>query len=118
MSLEIATKIARANPSDHWKLGAVVRKGGRVLAVGWNVDKNVPENVEMDWAACSVHAEVSALKQVSDPSGSIVYVARVTRGGRVGMAKPCKRCRAYLTDVRVKRAVYTIDENTFGVWKP
>lgn len=118
MSLRIATKIAEANPGEKWKLGAVIRKGGRVMAVGWNIDKNDPLNVDGDWSACSVHAEMAALRQVNDASGAIVYVARITPGGKIAMAKPCVRCQSELRLAGVKRALFTIDQHTHGVWKP
>lgn len=117
MSLRLAKKIALANDLDpKWMLGAVVSKGGSVLAIGTNKPKNDPRF--NDYEHCSVHAEMDALSRVSDPKGSIIYIARVKKGGGFGLAKPCPRCQVTLKEKGIKKAIYTIDNHSFGTWKP
>lgn len=119
MSLDYAVKIALANEDyPKWKLGCVIKRGGAVQAVGWNSLKSDPTYLD-NHTKCSVHAEVRALRQMNyDAEGCIVYVARIRRGGDIGMAKPCGNCQQLLSDAGVKRVIFTINAQTHGVWKP
>lgn len=58
------------------------------------------------------HAEYRLMKRM--PKGCTIFVARAMKSGNIGLAKPCKYCKAFLKgkDVTV---YYTIDNNTFGV---
>lgn len=121
MSLSLALKIAEANDfNEKWMLGSVITKGGSVLAIGMNKPKNDPAYI--DFWHCSVHAEIDALKKITkgdkDAKGCIMYVARICKGGDVGLAKPCTRCKATLQQANIKRVFYTIDNETYGVWNP
>ena len=116
MSLNLAKKIAEANDfNEKWMLGCVIVKGGSVLSVGMNKPKNDPAYI--DFEHCSIHAEVDALKKLTKPAkGCVMYVARYCKGGDTGLAKPCSRCALEIRNSGVKRVVYTIDNNTYGVW--
>lgn len=119
MSLDYAVKIALANEEyPKWKLGCVIKRGGAVQAVGWNTLKSEPTYLD-NHSNCSVHAEERALRQMNyDAEGCILYVARIRRGGDIGMAKPCKACQRLIKRSGVKRVVYTINDETYGVWRP
>jgi len=64
----------------------------------------------------STHAERRSCKRGG--RGATVYVARVLRNGELAMARPCPRCLAYLTSMRVKRIYYSINEKEYGVIDP
>ena len=118
MTLRLAKKIAQANEEhEKWKLGCVVSRNSSVLGVGWNKQKNDPAYTD-DYTTCSVHAEIDALSRTKDPRKAIMYIARLCRGGKFGLAKPCRRCQAAITESGIKRVIYTIDNHTFGVWIP
>lgn len=88
--------------------GALVVKGGSVLGVGinrsrthdsWIVDR--PRN------SCSIHAEVSALRNADYPIRSTIYVARVNSKGELRPSAPCVSCFGFLEQFEVKKVVHT-----------
>lgn len=84
-------------------------KNGNVLAVAVNRDKNHPSTMteqHVKTGAC-VHAEVAAVRKVSNPRNAVVYVARLARDGAPASSRPCPRCEAFLRAVGVKRVVHT-----------
>lgn len=100
---------------ERWPVGAVLIRGGRMLAGASNDLRNDASTDGVPFLECSTHAEVAALKRVKRPEGSTVYVARVLRDGTRGLAKPCVRCQRDLIDAGVRQAIWTIDEFSYGV---
>ena len=93
-----------------YKLGAVVVSGNRVLATGFNRKRNDPKYCEKGW---SIHAEVSAIRKLKNrPFGpkTTIYVARITRAGKIAMAKPCETCEKAVYESGIKRIIYTTNE--------
>lgn len=118
MSFRIAAKTAKQSPHKQHRLGAVIVKGHRILSTGYNeirYSKTIGKN--------TLHAEASAIKQLLDRRalvdlvGSDLYVTRFTRGGVVGMAKPCESCMALITSVGIRRIYYTQDGGNVGTIK-
>jgi deoxycytidylate deaminase len=119
--LQYAVRIAEANETYiKWRLGSVIIKGGSVLSVGQSKLNCHPGLCDFDQIGIrervSVHAEEDAIKRCGNPKGATVYVARIGRNGKVGLAEPCKRCKRMLTDAGVKRVIYTINSHNFDVW--
>ena len=88
-----------------WRVGAVLIKSGRVLSTGVNRYRNNPSMVEV--SGVSYHAEEVALRRAGNTAGATIYVARLTRSGKIGDARPCKRCQALLLEHGVSTAVWT-----------
>lgn len=109
--------VAAASMSTHrrWRLGATVVKGGRVLAIGVNRPRNDPSVIPNDvfWE-CSVHAEADAIRRAGSTKGARLFVARLTRGGRLALARPCDRCMEVIRDAGIQRVVYTRDDGTWA----
>lgn len=60
------------------------------------------------------HAETRLLRKLTPDS--VVWVARVSKqSGSWALSKPCKKCQASLRNKGVKRIVYTIGPNEWGV---
>jgi cytidine deaminase len=57
----------------------------------------------------TTHAEVAALNRLwpSERRGTKVWSIRLTRGGKLGMAKPCPNCLRYLRESGVKVVYYS-----------
>lgn len=91
------------------KHGAVIVKGGRVLATGINKERNHPMKVSSEHIKthCSVHAEIDALKKVDDARGATIYVARVNRKGQERNSRPCSYCYEDLKSSGIKKIIYT-----------
>lgn len=112
----MALAISAAEKSDHekWKLGSVIWRGGSVLSTGFNRIRNDPSVVEDEkYFHCTVHAEADAIRNAGDTIGAKLFVARVTKGGNLALAKPCLRCMEVIRDNGIKKVYYT-DEN--GEW--
>lgn len=106
--LRLAGKTALLSQHHNFRLGAVVVKSGRVLSQGVNVKgrtQYTPPRRE------SIHAEVNALRGLSDCEGTTVYVARLDAFDRLALAKPCEHCVEHMLENGVKRVVFSISEN-------
>jgi tRNA(Arg) A34 adenosine deaminase TadA len=91
------------------KHGAVIVKGGRVLAVGVNANRNIATNTSFPKFENAVHAEVAALKACSDTVGATLYVARVNNQGEERMSKPCPACYAAIVKAGIRKVIFTIE---------
>lgn len=113
MSFRIASKTAKKSPHKQHKLGAVIVKGKRILSCGFN---SLRPSRLLDTP--HLHAEAAAVlkllkeKRLSDLSGAEMYVTRFTRGGRIGLARPCLHCSELLASVGISKVYYTTDEET------
>lgn len=118
MSFRMAGKAACLSPFKQHRVGAVVVKGGRVLSTGYN---------EIRWTQRfqkeNVHAEEAAIVKLltagrpSSLVGADIYVSRFTRGGSIGLAKPCLNCQHLIRSVGIRRAYYTCSDGTTGALK-
>lgn len=92
------------------KHGAVIVRRGRVLAQGWNVLKNDPNNMSAEHIKlfCSVHAEGMAIARCKKAVGATIYVAR-NKSGKARHSKPCDACEQAIISAGIARVVYTID---------
>ena len=106
--MNVARFLAAKSSMRH-KHGAVVVKSGRVLGLGYNKRRNDPRNLNPGRhrydSGC--HAEIDALRQVKDPKGSVVFVARINRQGEDMLSEPCSICAAELERLGVKKVIYT-----------
>jgi cytidine deaminase len=77
------------------KHAALVVRGGSIISVGVNHE--------------TTHAEVQALKTLwpSERRGTRIIVVRMTRGGRLGMSKPCAECETFMREAGVKSVQYS-----------
>jgi len=116
-STAMALAVSAAERSHHakWKLGSVLWRGGSVISTGVNRVRNDPSVVEDEkYFNCTVHAEIDAIRNAGDPVGAKMFVARVTRSGSLGIAKPCDRCMKVIRASGIKKVFYT-DES--GGWR-
>ena len=93
--IRIATRLAMKSDHQHFRHGAIVLKGGSIVATGYN--------------KATEHAEVNALKKL-DPrkrKGATIISVRVTKGGKLAMAKPCPECEKYIKESGVKSVIWS-----------
>lgn len=102
----MARKAALMSNAPHHKVGAAVFKGSRLISIGWNSTKTHPNSKTRHKAH---HAEFSALigNYKYDLMGSTIFVARVTPGGAISMAKPCDECQKIIGAAGVKKVYFT-----------
>lgn len=97
--LNLAIELARKNPNERHKHGAVLVRSGSVLAVGLNTER----------AGCypSRHAEWHAVREHTEAKADL-YVARIMRSGEVAYSEPCDICSKMLfTFTNVRQVFFT-----------
>ena len=113
MSFRIAFKEALKSEFKQHRVGAVIVKGNRILSTGFN--KYGYDSVTR---RPTMHAEAAAIlkllkrRKLSDLAGSEIYITRYTRGGRVGLARPCPDCSELIHSCGIHKVHYTTDDGT------
>lgn len=102
-----AAKIAHLSP-HRFSIGAVVHRGRKPLATAVNIRKTSPHLYPKRE---SIHAEISALNKLADPSGTTVYIARLDKAKQFAVAKPCLYCLVEMQKMGVSRVVFTLNNN-------
>lgn len=110
-----AAKEANKSVFKRARVGAVIRKGNRVLSHGFNQIRGVSGcPTPLKWIN-SVHAEQAAIlkllkkRKQRDLVGATLYVTRVLKNGDFANAKPCKFCQGLIHAVGIKKVVYTTE---------
>ena len=91
------------------KHGAVIYKGGRVLAVGINSTRNQHPTMEIEAVNYTYHAEIAAIRAAGRESvkDSTLYIARINRRGNPVYSGPCEECMNRVFSTGIKRVVFT-----------
>ena len=72
----------------------------------------------LDHLGC--HAECNAVQKARskiDLRGAKIFVARIRPRGELGMAKPCVLCQHVLARYGIQRALFSIDDKSYGIMK-
>lgn len=104
--LKEAVNAAKLSTHSQFRLGAALYLGKRLISIGWNQDKTHPEQRSIfNWQ----HAELNCLIGTSktDLSRATMYVARINKGGKLKIGKPCKDCQRILRASGLRRVIYT-----------
>jgi len=103
--LRIAIGLVGKSNHKVFKHVAVVIRGGAIVSVATNHD--------------TTHAEIAALNKCwpSERKGTKMWSIRVTRGGKLSMAKPCANCERYMRESGVKTVFYTTTSGTIEKMK-
>lgn len=106
--------------SPSFRVGAVLIRNGRVLSHGFNWFKKSSPDSKTRYNG--IHAEYHCVRKsakrgerrggydLSRLSGVTMFVARVTRTGRVAMARPCEHCQELLRLLNLRRVYYTNEQ--------
>lgn len=101
--LELACKLAQQSECST-KHGAVLVKGGNVVAVGFNKPRN---SSTVERQHYTVHAEIDCLNQAKKTEGAILYVARINGNGRPMFSCPCENCMVAIHEAGIRKVYYT-----------
>lgn len=117
--LNLAMRAAESSDCQQ-RHGAIVVRGGSVLAIGvnkWRNDITMAGLLHDQGRSTdiSIHAEIDALSRVSNPRGATIYVARVNRTGKARLSKPCVNCAKALKKAGVSKIVYTLNNDDMFV---
>ncbi len=104
--LEYAAALARSDGAEDWPFGAVLVKGGRVLAAEPNRRHNDPSSLDRPWLS-GEHAEAAVIRRASNSQGATLYVARVDAFGVSKIAQPCIRCWQRIEAAGIRQVFWT-----------
>lgn len=111
----IKSALSSAKKSNHprFKMGAVVVKGSRILATGYNqVSRGCRVITHKRWNN-TLHAEASAIlillkkKRLHDLAGADLYVTRINKVGHTMLAYPCEFCLDLARSVGISKIYYS-----------
>jgi deoxycytidylate deaminase len=107
--MRYAIKAALLSGAEHHRVGAAIFKGKSLVSLGWNSTKTHPDSKTRYNAH---HAEFDCLmgNYKHDLVGASIFVARITKGGRLGVSKPCSECEVIIRGVGIKK-IYYINQN-------
>jgi tRNA(Arg) A34 adenosine deaminase TadA len=106
--LKLACQLSADNKDKHYNLSCLLRRFDGSFSFARNGRTKTPEP--------ALHAEQKVLRK----SGlySTMWIARVTKGGQIALARPCKNCQMAIKQAKVKVVYYTINNNEYGTWFP
>lgn len=114
---ETAKKIA-SKSSFRFKHGAILISGGRIISTGYNLStfNSFGRRFVQNPAKASLHAEISCILGVSrkNTQGATVLVVR-TKNDSFRLSKPCDMCMSVLSFVGIKKVIYSISDEEYGV---
>lgn len=108
--LELALNLAKSSPVARYKHGAIIVKGGSVVSTGINKIRNHPDVLDdpkLIKTNAHVHAEIDAIRKVSNLKGAKIFIARITGGGKAGLSRPCNYCYDAIVRSGISKIVYT-----------
>lgn len=101
--LDLACKLARQSECSI-KHGAVLVKGGSVVAVGFNKPRN---NSVTGGGFYTTHAEIDCINQAGKTLGATLYVARINSRGAPMFSRPCENCMKAIQKAGIRKVYYT-----------
>lgn len=112
------------DPDYYHQIAALALSSGTIESKGFNCPKSNPkakrivdkyniktqyEHQTHEYTSFKLHAEQSAIKSASSDIDTII-VCRMTPGGVLACAKPCKICQAYMFEEGVSKVIYSDDD--------
>lgn len=112
--LRLARKEAEKSELVRARMGAVITKKKRILSTGVNKTGRYYRKcpTSRKWED-SLHAEQAAILKLlnkgrhHDLIGATLHISRISKDGRLALAKPCKHCQELIEAVGIKKVVYT-----------
>jgi deoxycytidylate deaminase len=101
-----AINAAELSTNDYHRVGSSLWQGSRLISVGWNNFKTHPDSPTRFHAQ---HSEFNCLVGLHkyDVVGATIFVVRLTRGGDIGIAKPCDICEKMLRAAGIRKVFYS-----------
>lgn len=115
--INVALSVADLSTFRREKLGAIILSKKDILSTGFNQSKTHPAQKhfnqfrdDIDSESACIHAEMAAIQKVKNKKllvGATIIVARRTKNGRPGLAKPCAACSYAIRKYKIFRVIYT-----------
>ena len=119
---KLATKLAEESTYGNFRHGAVLVKSGAVQSLAFNTDKYCSRGAKYrpeEKGHATYHAEIRAILGIPYhiTKHCTIYVARVNKTGDSRISRPCNMCQSVLESQGVKKAIYTFDEEHYGIMR-
>lgn len=115
--------IKEALKSEHqFRVGAILVNGSKIVSRGFNKPNKTHRLAY--WNHCkerqehaTTHAEIAALINVSKKISEkcILYVVRLDAKSNLALAKPCEMCMGVIKNMKIKKVIYSIEKDHYGV---
>lgn len=121
--LHRAIDIAAKSKYQKHKMGAIITdREGNILSAGYNVKGKTHPKQKLFadkagiFSTYLLHAEIHAITLLprTGRKPHSIYVARITRSGKIGMARPCPVCMLALKSAGITNIHYTTDGEENG----
>lgn len=114
----VAKSVALCSPHPRFYIGTCIVSKHQIISVSSNQIKSHPAQKKLNmfrFSPCDsskdrIHAELSAILKVrnkEDLQNACIYVYRINRQNKLGMARPCPACLAKIKEVGIKTIYYT-----------
>ena len=113
--IRLASKQASESKFSRARVGAVIAKGNRVLAVGHNRIGHSKYLRNRRFSE-SIHAEQDAILQLlkarrgDELVGATIYVSRINNSEKPMLSRPCAMCHSLIQAVGIRQVVFTTNE--------
>ena len=106
---ELAKRLSRKSNHHRYHHGCIIVNKNLIVGFGYNQLKSHPKSPNQ---FKQIHAEFHAILGVSpdDLFGSIVFLYRENKNGKIGMSKPCPDCNKLLFQSGIRKVYYTNDK--------
>ena len=104
---------ALASDNRHYKIGACIYQGNKLLAIGVNSYKTHPLMRLLGPNLKTLHAEVAAIARVKDKTkliGASIFVFRYDKRTGQALCKPCPICAEIIRFFGIKKVSYTVED--------
>ena len=110
-------RLAARDDSYPFLHGAVLFKGPRIYATGFNQPRYVRWPHLFGIETNTLHAEVACIHGIPDETvrGKDLLVVRINRSGDLANSKPCSNCQRLMEIKGIRRCYYSIGPNKVGV---
>ena len=105
--IRIAKEEARESDCPTYRVGAVLMRRNQRISSGRSVFKK--SHTKSRTRYNGIHAEFDCLHKLTLDKcrGCVLFVARITNGGKVSMARPCEICLNLLREYDIRVFYYT-----------
>jgi len=119
--VKLAETMAKKSASKTYPMGAVIFNKKRIISAGYNQSgKTHPMMLQMNNPyIMGLHAEMHACIGVNpdDLKRASICVVRLRKNSKYGLAKPCMKCLVFLTEVGIRKVIYSTNNSTFETLK-
>ena len=112
--LNIAKQLATLSTYGHYRHGAVLVNGGKIMSSSYNKNRFNAFGYRFrkhGTGIATMHAELGCVfgmpRNITE--GSTIYVVRLGQLDDLRMSKPCDMCHGILEHCGVKKVVYSLD---------